>query len=56
MRELNDAWRCIDEAMMAVETTKEGLWEAEIHRMAGEIALLSLEPGAAKMPGRQVGK
>jgi predicted ATPase len=36
--QLNDAWRCIGEAMMAVETTKEGLWEAEIHRMAGEIA------------------
>src|SRR5262249_23697152 len=36
--QLNDAWRCIDEAMMAVETTKEGLWEAEIHRLAGEIA------------------
>jgi predicted ATPase len=36
--QLNDAWRCIDEAMMAVETTKEGLWEADIHRIAGEIA------------------
>ena len=24
--------------MMAVETTKEVLWEAEIHRIAGEIA------------------
>jgi predicted ATPase len=36
--QLNDARRCIDEAMMAVETTKEVLWEAEIHRIAGEIA------------------
>jgi class 3 adenylate cyclase/predicted ATPase len=46
--QLDDAWRCIGEAMMAVETTKEGLWEAEIHRMAGEIVLLSPEPDAAK--------
>ena len=46
--QLNDAWRCIGEAMTAVETTKEGLWEAEIHRMAGEIALLSSQPDAAK--------
>ena len=46
--QLNDAWRCICEAMTAVETTKEGLWEAEIHRMAGEIALLSSQPDAAK--------
>ena len=46
--QLNDAWRCIGESMTAVETTKEGLWEAEIHRMAGEIALLSSQPDAAK--------
>ena len=46
--QLNDAWRCIGEAMTAVETTKEGLWEAEIHRTAGEIALLSSQPDAAK--------
>jgi class 3 adenylate cyclase/predicted ATPase len=44
----DDAWRCIDEAMIAVETTKEELWESEIHRTAGEIALLSPEPDAAK--------
>jgi predicted ATPase len=34
--------------MTAVETTKERLWEAEVHRMAGEIALMSSEPDAAK--------
>jgi len=33
--QLNDAWRRIGEAMTAVETTKEGLWEAEVHRIAG---------------------
>jgi predicted ATPase len=43
-----DAWRCIDEAMAAVETTRERWIEAEIHRMAGEIAVMSPEPDAAK--------
>ncbi len=44
----DDAWRCIGEAMTAVETTKERLWETEVHRMAGEIALMSPEPDAAR--------
>jgi predicted ATPase len=43
-----DAWRRISEAISAVETTKEKLWEAEIHRTAGEIALLSPDPNAAE--------
>ena len=34
--------------MTAVETTKERWYEAEVHRIAGEIALLSPEPDAAK--------
>jgi predicted ATPase len=34
--------------MTAVESTKEKWWEAEVHRVAGEIALLSREPDAAK--------
>jgi class 3 adenylate cyclase/predicted ATPase len=42
------AWRCIDEAMMAAETTKERWHEADVHRLAGEIALLSPKPDAAK--------
>jgi predicted ATPase len=42
----DDAWRCIGEATTTMETTRERLWQAEIHRMAGEIALL--EPDAAK--------
>jgi predicted ATPase/class 3 adenylate cyclase len=44
----DDAWRCIGEAITAVETTKEKWCEAEVHRTAGEIALLSREPDAAK--------
>jgi predicted ATPase len=42
------AWRCLGEAMTAAETTKETWCEAEIHRTAGEIALMSPEPDAAK--------
>jgi predicted ATPase len=44
----DDAWRYIDEAMTSMETTKETLSEAEIRRIAGEIALLSPERDAAK--------
>ena len=39
--QFDDAWRCIGEAMTAVETTKERWCEAEVHRIAGEIALMS---------------
>jgi predicted ATPase len=42
------ARRCIDEAMAAIETTKDKWWEAEVHRVAGEISLKSTEPDAAK--------
>jgi predicted ATPase len=45
---IDDAWRCIGEAMTAVGTTKERWCEADIHRIAGEIALLSSEPDAAE--------
>jgi predicted ATPase len=44
----HDAWRCVSEAMAAMETTKERWCEAEINRTAGEIALMSPEPDAAK--------
>ena len=42
------AWRCIDEAMTVIEMTKERWYEAEVYRIAGEIALMSPEPDAAK--------
>jgi hypothetical protein len=35
--QFDDAWSHIGEAMMAVETTKETWYEAEVHRIAGEI-------------------
>jgi predicted ATPase len=46
--QLDDAGRCIGEATTAMETTKETLFEADVHRMAGEIALKSPEPDAVK--------
>jgi GAF domain-containing protein len=42
--QFNEAWRCIDEAILTVEKTKEKWWEAEVLRIAGEITLLSGEP------------
>ena len=45
---LDEAWTNIREAMTAVETTKERWCEAEINRIAGEVALLSPDPDTAK--------
>ena len=44
----DQAWRCIGEAIAAIETAKERWWEAEVNRIAGEIALKSPAPDAAK--------
>jgi predicted ATPase len=46
--QFDDAWRCIEEARATMEITKERWWEAEAHRTAGEIALKSPKPDAAK--------
>jgi predicted ATPase len=46
--QFDEASRYIGEAMTAVDTTKERWWEADIYRMAGEIALMSSEPDAAR--------
>ncbi len=46
--QLDDARRCIDEAMTAVENTNERWFEADIHQMAGKIALMSSQPDVAK--------
>ena len=46
--QFDDAWRCIGEAMMAVEATKETWFEAEVNRTAGYIALMSPEPDPAR--------
>jgi predicted ATPase len=44
----DDAWRCVGEAVTAMETTKEKWWKAEVNRIAGEVALLSPERDAMK--------
>jgi predicted ATPase len=46
--QFDDAWRCSEEAITHIETTKERWWEVEVNRIAGEIALMSPEPDAAK--------
>jgi predicted ATPase len=46
--QLEDAWRCIDDAIEKVESSKEKWCEAEVHRIAGEIALKSLAPDPEK--------
>ena len=46
--QFDDAWRCSEEAITHIETTKERWWQAEVNRSAGEIALLSPDRAAAK--------
>jgi len=46
--QLDDAWRCIDDASDKIERSNERWCEAEVHRMAGEIALKSPEKNIAK--------
>jgi predicted ATPase len=46
--QFDTAWSNIYEAMTAVEVTKENWYEAEINRVAGEIALLGTEADAVK--------
>jgi predicted ATPase len=48
LRQFDDAGRCISEAMKAIETTKERVYEAEVNRVTGEIALMTPEPDTAK--------
>ena len=46
--QFDEASRCIEEAMIAVQTTSENWYEADLHRMAGEIALTSPKPDAVQ--------
>jgi predicted ATPase len=45
--QIDDAWRCIDEAT-TMEASGEKWYEAEVNRVAGEIALKASKPDAAK--------
>jgi class 3 adenylate cyclase/predicted ATPase len=44
----DDARRCVDDAIGKIESSKEKWAEAEVHRIAGEIALKSLAPDTEK--------
>ena len=46
--QLHDAWRCIDDAIDKIEKSTEKWVEAEVHRIAGEIALKSPAPDTEK--------
>jgi predicted ATPase len=46
--QLDDALRCIDDAIDKLERSKEKWCEAEVHRIAGEIALKSPAPDSEK--------
>ncbi len=46
--QLENAWRLIGDAIMRIEATGESWFEAEVHRIAGEIALKSPDMDTAK--------
>jgi predicted ATPase len=48
LRIFDDAWRCIGEARIAMDTNGERWFEVEANRIAGEITLMSPELDAAK--------
>jgi class 3 adenylate cyclase/predicted ATPase len=48
LRQFDDARRCIDDAIIVIEATKEKWCEAEVHRTAGDIDLMSSAPDAEK--------
>jgi predicted ATPase len=51
LRQFDDAWRCIGDAISTIEATKERWFEAEANRIAGEIALASRQADASKAEG-----
>jgi predicted ATPase len=46
--QFDDAWRCAGEAITIAEATNERWCEAEVHRTAGEIALMLPHPDVTK--------
>ena len=46
--QFEDAWRSIGEALATIEATKERWYEAEVNRIAGEIALKAPGQDAAR--------
>jgi predicted ATPase len=49
--QFDQAWRCVGEAMILMENTKETWCEAEVHRMAGEMMARSVSASAASGDG-----
>ena len=49
--QIDEAYHCIEQALMAIETSKERWFEADVHRIWGEITLKSPVPDAAKAEG-----
>jgi class 3 adenylate cyclase/predicted ATPase len=49
--QLEDAWHSIGEALATIQTTKEKWHEAEVNRIAGEVALKSPQLNAATAEG-----
>jgi len=50
--QFDDSWRCAGDAITMIETNGERWYQAEAHRIAGEIALMSAEPDVAKAEKR----
>jgi predicted ATPase len=46
--QIDDAWRCVDEAITIMRASGETWFEAELHRVSGEIALMAPNPDVAK--------
>jgi len=46
--QFDEAWRCIAEAIAVAQTTKEKWCDPQINQLAGQVALQSPEPDAAK--------
>jgi predicted ATPase len=49
--QFDDAWRCMEKSMSLIKNTKETWTEPEVHRIAGEIALMSPTPDEARAEG-----
>ena len=47
-RPFDEAWRCIVEAMTAMERTKESMFEAEVYRLPAKLRSCRPTPDAAK--------
>jgi predicted ATPase len=48
VHKFDDAWRCCDEAMLAIQTTEEKWCEAEVNRAAGQLALIGPKPDTTR--------